>query len=328
MVATDTESLWDIIAQDSSFLTGTDKWVQIMKRIGKESLMKSAPDQKFQDDMLKQFMRMRLLDKPIQGLRRSTSHRQRNEERNERIRNLAPGTLVRSSTPILLDEQVFHQSLVLILQNDDDTTIGVVLNRPYSTSISIAGKSLPIRYGGRFVLDDEAMPELWLHCNHQTLQDAMVGEPISKYGQESIFWKCSRKDADSAVEAGLASAEDFLVVAGLSVWNKQHESKNKAGRSISELDDQFTKVDEGSIGTIWKLLKVQEPLNKNNAADNLEAANTAWMLSGEAGWMLSGSSKQFDSRSNSDMDTKEQQVVQSLAFSALDKWIRMYLLKP
>jgi len=102
----------------------------------------------------------------------------------------------------------------------------------------------------------------------------------------------------------------------------------EGGPYFTELDDYFSKVDESSIGTIWKLLKVQEPLNKNNAAENLEAANTAWMLSGDAGWMLSGSSKQFDSRSSSDLDTQEQQVVQSLAYSALDKWIRMYLLKP
>ena len=112
------------------------------------------------------------------------------------------------------------------------------------------------------------------------------------------------------------------------MWEKDQASKNGGGPSSVEFDDYFSKVDESSIGTIWKLLKVQEPLNKKNAAENLEAANTAWMLSGEAGWMLSGSSKQFDARSSSGMDTKEQQVVQSLAYSALDKWIRMYLLKP
>lgn len=327
-VATDKESLWNIIAQESSFSTGTDKWVQLMNRMGKRSLVSAAPNQKFQDDMLKQYMRLRILDESHHNIRRTTSHRQQSKKVNEFVHDLVPGTLVRSSTPILLEEQVFHQSLVLILKNNKEMTVGVVLNRPYSTSVSIDGTTLPVRYGGRFELDDEGLPELWLHCNHQTLQEAGIGEPISEGQTESIFWKCSRKDAEMAVEAGLADANDFLIVSGLSVWNKEEDSKYKGGPSSTELDAHFSKVEESSIGTIWKLLKVQEPLNKKNAADNLEAANTAWMLSGDAGWMLSGSSKQFDSRSTSDMDTKEQQVVQSLAYSALDKWIRMYLLKP
>jgi len=331
-VATDVKSLWNIISQHPNFSTGTDKWVRLMNRIGKGALISSAPNQKFQDDMLEQYMRLRLLlDKSNLGLRRSTSNSQQTQKANaQQTRNLVPGTLVRSSTPILLDEQVFHQSLVLILKNDEDMTVGVVLNRPHSTSVSIAGTTLPVRYGGRFELDDQRIPELYLHCNHEALQEAGIGEPISEFGQgESIFWKCTRKDAETAVKAGLSDANEFLVVSGLSVWNKEHHvSRDGGGSSSTELDDHFSKVDESSIGTIWKLLKVQEPLNKKNAADNLEAANTAWMLSGDAGWMLSGSSKQFDARSGSDFDTQEQQVVQSLAYSALDKWIRMYLLKP
>jgi len=326
-VATDLESLWNIIAQDSNFSTGTDKWVQLMNRIGKDSLISSTPNQKFQDDMLKQYMRLRL--KSNRGLRRSTFHPQQAQNANTCVCNLVAGTLLRSSTPILLDEQVFHQSLVLILKNNEEMTVGVVLNRPYSTSVNIAGTNLPVRYGGRLGLNDKGIPELWLHCNHQTLQEARIGEPISEYGQAgSIFWKCTRKDAETAVEGGLANAEDFLVISGLSVWNKEQVSKDQGGPSSMELNDYFSKVDESSIRTIWKLLKVQEPLNKNNAAENLEAGNTAWMLSGDAGCILSGGSKQFDYQSGSDMDTKEQQVVQSLAHSALDRWIRMYLLKP
>lgn len=328
-VATDAESLWKIITEDSTFSTGTDKWVQLMNRIGKSSLISSVPNQKFQDDMLKQYMRLRLLQKTNDGLEGSTSDIEESDETKASERSLVPGTLVRSSTPIFLKEQVFHQSLVLILQNDEEMTIGVVLNRPYSTSVSIGDTTLPVRYGGRFELDDEGLPEIWLHCNHETLQEARVGGPVSKDGQSgSIFWQCTRKDAEAAVEAGLANADDFLVVSGLSVWNKEPTSNDRGGASSLELDNHFCKVDESSIGIIWKLLQVQEPLNKKNAAENLEAANTAWMLSGDAGWMLSGGSRQNNPRGASDMDSKDQQVVQRLAYSALDKWIKMYLLKP
>ena len=329
-MATDTKTLWeDIIAPDPSFSTGTDKWVQVMNRIGKKSLLSSIPNQKFQDDMLKQYMRLRIMNDSQSNPVRSISQKQRDQRVDEDNQNLVPGTLVRSCAPILLDEQVFHQSLVLILSSTQETTVGVVLNRPQSNSVSIDGTTLPVRYGGRFELDDEGIPELCIHYNHQALQEANIGEPISKNGKaESIFWKCTREDVKSVVKVGLANADDFLIVSGLSVWNKKDTPRQREGPSSMRLDDCFSKVDESSIGTIWELLKCQEPLNKKNAVENLEAANTAWMLSGDAGWMLSGSSKQFDSRTLSDMDSKEQQVVQSLAYSALDKWIRMYLLKP
>jgi putative transcriptional regulator len=319
-VATDNLSLWDIIVQDSSFATGTDKWVQVMNRIGKRSLVSSTPNQKFQDDMLKQYMRLRLLDE--------FSQRHRTPQANARAFNPVPGTLLRSSAPFLLNEQFLHQSLVLILKNDDSTTVGVVLNRPYSTSIRIAETNLPVRYGGRYKLEDEGMPDLVLHYDHQRLQDARVGEPISKDGpDESIFWKCSREDAEAAVKAGLADADDFLIIDGLSVWNKGKVSSDLAGVSSSELEN-FSKVDDKAMGTIWKLLKVQQPLNKKNAEENLEAANTAWMLSDDAAWIISDGSKPFDFGCRSEIDAKEREVVQSLAASALDKWIRTYLLKP
>lgn len=278
-------------------------------------------------------MRLRLLKKTNNALQRPASlGRQQKHTQNERVDNLTPGTLVRSSTPILLDEQVFHQSLVLILQNDPEMTVGVILNRPHSTSVSIGGTRLPIRYGGRFGLNDEGMPELWFHRNHERLQEARVGEPISDEKKaRGIFWRCTRRDAETAIEVGLANPGDFLVVSGLSVWRKEDMAQNERETYCTsiELGDCFSKVHENSIDTIWKLLMVQEPLNQRNAAENLEAANTAWMLSGDAGWMLSGGSKQFRSRSSSfDMEAQEQQVVQSLAYSALDRWIRMYLLKP
>lgn len=312
-VATDAESIWEIIGKESSNSAGTDKWVQIINRIGKQSLI-SARNQKFQTDMLEQYVKLRLL------------RESQKQTRNTHASNLAPGTLVRASAPILLDEQVFHQSLVLILQNNENMIVGLILNRPYSTSVKIAGTRLPVRYGGRFGLDANDMPEFYLHYNHQKLQEAKVGDPISEEQKQSNFWKCTKEDADTAVEVGLAKSEDFLVVLGLSVWDKENMSSEDGEPSSMELDSYFSEVDEGSIGTIWKLLKVQEPLNKKNAAENLEAANTAWMLSGDAGWMLS-SSKQLD-RHSSDMETKEQQKVQSLAYSALDKWIRLFLLKP
>lgn len=321
MVATDVDSIWRMIGQELTNPAGTDMWVQVMKRIGKESMTTCMPDQKFKDEMLKQWVSQKLLQA------QQSTHGQQPKAKSSPMQKLAPGTLVRASSPILLDEQVFHQSLVLILSNNEAMITGVVLNRPSSKSVEIGNGRLPLRFGGRFGLEGKGKPQIWLHCNHKRMQDAKVGEPIAqKESRESTFWKCSREDAESAIKVGLAAPEDFVVVEGISVWNKNPSRYGMSPSPVEvEIDAFFTEVDAGGIGIVWKLLLAQEPLNKKNANENLEAANAAWMISGDASWMFTGGSKFGHS---SDMQTLEQQHVQSLAYSALDKWIRLFLMKP
>ena len=330
MVATDVESVWKMIGQDLTNPQGTDLWVQVMKRIGKEYMTSCMPDQKFKDDMLKEYVAQKFLTSKSSELSSSSSSsktsRLQEQARKQIFLNLSPGTLVRASSPILLDEQVFHQSLVLIVQNDENLTVGCVLNRPSFKSIEVDGTKLPVRFGGRFGYEGQGKPELWFHCNHQGLQDAKVGEPLDDKGEKSMFWKCTQEDAESAVTVGLAEAEDFLVVEGVSVWNKNPLVIGSQPQSPIDINAYFSEVDAGAIGTVWKLLLAQEPLNKKNAVENLEAANAAWMLSGNAAWLLSGSGG-FENHS-SDMQTREQQKVQSLAYSALDRWIRLFLMQP
>jgi hypothetical protein len=175
-----------------------------------------------------------------------------------------------------------------------------------------------VRFGGRFGYEGQGKPELWFHCNHQQLQDAKVGEPLST--DKIMFWKCTQEDAESAITVGLAEPKDFLVVEGVSIWNKNPLLTGSQPQSSIEIDAFFSEVDPGAIGTVWKLLRAQEPLNKKTAVENLETANAAWMLSGDG-------SGGFENHS-SDMKTREQQNVQSLALSALDRWIRLFLMKP
>lgn len=333
MAAFDVESIWNMIGQELTNPQGTDMWVQVMKRIGKDSIITSTSvGQKFQDDMLKQWVRQKILKNPPQSRLRATRIKttsrqdhplppQETTDNRPDVFSFSPGTLIRASSPILLDEQVFHQSLVLILQNDIETTVGVVLNRPSSTSVAIGGSQLPVRYGGRFGLEGQRkvdMPELWLHFNNTQLQDAKVGVPISQNNDEnSLFWKCTRTDAETAVEVGLAGPNDFMVVKGLSVW-KKYSSLTGNKPSLVELDTSFSVVDASVVSSAWKLMNAQEPLNAQNAVENLEAANAAWMLS---------TSRMFSNKGQG-TQSQEQQKVQSLACSALDKWIRTFLLKP
>ena len=60
-------------------------------------------------------------------------------------------------------------------------TIGVVLNRPYSTSVSIGDTTLPVRYGGRFELDD-ARKILSEHNLDVNLSDSQYAIHINSRG--------------------------------------------------------------------------------------------------------------------------------------------------
>jgi putative AlgH/UPF0301 family transcriptional regulator len=326
-VALDADSIFDMIKRqdESSIPTGTDMWVQIMTKIGKGSMtsytFKNKASVRFQDKMLQQFVRQRLavsktryVDDAVEDLAGASDR--------QPFYLLPPGTLVRATSPILLDDQVFHKSLVLIVENNEELMAGVVLNRPSSKSITVNDKELPIRYGGSFGIPGKGRPIMWLHCNNEKLQEAQVGEPLFPVREETqrpcMFWKCSQEDAETAVEIGLASPDDFFVTKGLSMWKRRNmEDASKQDKSIVDFDECFNEIDRGAIPTVWKLLSTQEPLNKKNAAENLETANAAWLIAGDASWLLSGS------RSNA---SQEHQAVQNLANSALDRWIRTFLL--
>jgi hypothetical protein len=326
MVATDAKSLWEDINHSSvkNDPTGMGMWTQLMKRIGKQTVLKPSRNQKFQDDMLKEWVRQKLQTSVPKAVILKAP------KQNPALYDPPPGTLVRASTPVVLDEQVFHQSLVLILDNDEFHTVGVVLNRPSSTSLAFQGEEMTVRYGGQYGLKGTGRPEIWLHYNNAQLQEAKVGTPVGKNNENDdamLFWRCTREDAETAVDMGLAKADDFLVFLGLSIWNKNPEMTGTKPPAVG-LGAFFTNVEASAISTVWKLLKCQEPLSTKNIAENLEAANAAWMLSGDASWMLSGSANSGIGAHSSDMETEEQQVVQSLAYTALDQWIRMFLLKP
>ena len=167
---------------------------------------------------------------------------------------------------------------------------------------------------------------LWLHCDNEKLRQAQVGEAISvgnpKDNGKSIFWKCKQADVETAVGMGLAKADDFLVLTGLSVWKKRQIGSTGQSKSPVDLESSFTPVDIGAIPLSWKLLKSQEPLNSKNAAENLETANAAWMLAGDASWL----SSRCQQGPIQHMSTQEQQTVQRLANSALERCFKTFML--
>ena len=296
-VALDADSTFDTIKKQdqSSIPSGTDMWVQIMTKIGKGSMTsytyKEKANVRFQDSMLQQWVRQRLastVSKLALSLRKNhdkiddsdsaANYTSPNDEiKQQPINIIPPGTLVRATSPILLDDQVYHKSLVLVIENNEEMMTGVVLNRPSSKSVSLHGKELPIRYGGSFGVAHKGKPMIWLHCNKEKLQEAKVGEPLLPIKTRSnMFWRCTQEDAETACEIGIASPGDFFVIEGLSVWKRDKTAaapSEERKSSLADFEECFSEIDNGAIPTVSSLLRTQERLNKNNAAENLETAS-------------------------------------------------------
>ena len=90
------------------------------------------------------------------------------------------GTLLRASfpevSPLLLQKQFLHQSILLLLQETGDFSIGMVLNLVSTDSFEIqlsdgSFAELPIRYGG------PGGDLIWLNGN-PVLKEVEIGKPI------------------------------------------------------------------------------------------------------------------------------------------------------
>ena len=97
--------------------------------------------------------------------------------------------------------------------------MGCVLNRPTGTRLALTDKArstVPVMFGGEHRIKDEPR-FMWLFASKR-LKDAGIGEGMGIGG--GLVWKADPKKAVAAIEKGLAKADDFLVVAGVSVWTK------------------------------------------------------------------------------------------------------------
>jgi putative AlgH/UPF0301 family transcriptional regulator len=322
MVATDSESISELLCQEGddaivdkvqNDATGTAMWNDFMIRIGKDHLVEEYSTlQEFEDIMLTEWVKERLMPSKLE------------QEEEERTKNgliiqpqdetatttpIQEGTIYRTSQPIIFEEQVFHQSLVLILKSDERGVIGAILNRPSSKAAVLNDKDkLPLRYGGRFGIGGEGTPETWLHCGNDALRNAKVGVPVVPE-DESLVWKCSREDAETAVEIGLASPSDFMAVLGLTLWEKNPPPEGFGiPLTKTNLVKDFVLVPKQAVPHLWKELLNQEILTEASLSKNLVHSRTAYHLS-------------------SDGDTSPDKDIPCLADDALERWIKMFLMK-
>jgi hypothetical protein len=238
---------------------GMETWKKFADRIGRVDDTTTEAAERFDDCMLLEWIRAKLISD------------------GDYIREPSlpptrpPGTIMRASKPFLLDNQEFHKSLLLVLEDTQTATVGVLLNLPGADSIGIGDETIPIRYGGKFGIQGQLeKPITWYH-NDEALREAHVGSPVG--ASETGIWSCTREDAETAIEMGLAVLDDFLVVQGATVIQKV-----KGDGSLAALE-KFVVVPRTELQRIWEALLSQEGVSRDTLGEYMDVASSIWALS-------------------------------------------------
>jgi len=238
---------------------GLDTWRKLSARIGRVGDTTTEAAERFDDCMLLEWIRAHLL-------------KDGDEARVPLVPpTRPPGTILRASGPFLLDNQEFHKSLLLVLEDTPAATTGVILNLPGTECISIGDESIPVRYGGKFGVHGQLeKPVTWYH-NDASLRAAQVGSPAgtSKTG----IWTCTREDAETAIEIGLASLDDFLVVQGATVFPKKNDVDALAAL------EKFEVLSRPDVPQVWDALLSQEGVTRDTLNEYMDIASSIWALS-------------------------------------------------
>jgi putative AlgH/UPF0301 family transcriptional regulator len=367
MVATDSQTLLKELARLATNAdprdAGLETWALLMSMVGRSETAKEHTGD-FDDLMLKEWALRNLLSIEAGGGAEGNAYAaddllaaQASQTSNpfdrllQRVsatslgETIAAGTILRASptdrSPFLLEGQELHKSLVLILLDDENLTVGVILNRPGANSLDVRVQEkdtgqpkrqlkVPLRYGGQFAVKRSEVL-LWLHCN-PVLKTAKVGSPI---GDTEGIWKCTSQDMISAVGKALATPEDFLIVAGVSVWEKSTKGMSR-GIQGEIRSGKFEIVPETKVRLIWEELLKQEVLTKDNLNKNLIIANKAWSLGistsndkkkngGNARIPIGGLGEGYDEDDDL-LVFKTDVKVSKLSDDALRSWIATFLL--
>mmetsp|Transcript_9595 Transcript_9595/g.21642 ORF Transcript_9595/g.21642 Transcript_9595/m.21642 type:complete len:685 (-) Transcript_9595:104-2158(-) len=242
------------------------------------------------------------------------------------------GVMVRASSarrsPYLLSDQGFHKSLILILRDGDDYSEGILLNQMTSRSLRLdlgyETIDLPIRYGGPtyYFADDEdnddefEVPTQFLHSN-DLLRDAGVGTSIGK----SRVFECTKAEVIKVLKSGLASANEIMVVQGLSVWTKKGEQTGILGDVEAGF---FELVPRPKGKQVWDALLLQEQLTADNLFTNVSKSRLAWNVA-----------NRDEDASETDNSSEKEEIhvfgtdvgVVILADEAAIRWVKVNLLQ-
>ena len=292
---------------------GLETWELLMNMIGHSDIIEECRGD-FDDLMLKEWAREHLVtsitrkSRPVTSPAKALSQtfqqvfnldesKEKEQKKEMTAKNksnqgsLKPkvGSLVRASSadrsPFLLNNQEFHKCIVLVLNDDKDLAAGIILNLSASKGmdIQITDKdtndkrtiTIPLRYGGAYAIKGQSNM-MWLHSK-KNLRDAEIGSPINNDDDNSSsgsIFRCSQEQAIKAIELGVASPQDFLVVTGISIWT--------SGGMQKEVDaGNFEVVPNERVDKVWSALQTQEVLSNLNIMKNLEIIHEAWSAGGD-----------------------------------------------
>jgi putative AlgH/UPF0301 family transcriptional regulator len=243
-----------------------------------------------------------------------------------------------------LDKQELHKSIVLIIADDENASVVVVLNRPSSKvlDIKVAGKNtggarvvtIPMRFGGQYAAQgEEAL--LWLYSS-QSLRQMDIGSPIGAH-QQNVIWKCTAQDVITAIGQGSAEPAEpaeFLVVSGVSVWEKNTVG-TKSGIEGEIKLKKFEIIPNSTRDNVWSVLLRQQVLTKTNVGRSLALTEETWEAANANGRSQSskekkqnpigGLGKGFDEEDDSFV-FKSDVKVSKLSDDTLQSWIATFLL--
>lgn len=350
MIASDSQTLLKELAKQSVDLdprgAGLGTWGTLMEMIGRGEMTEHGVDG-FDDLMLKEWARQMLVftetvvDEEESGTWETIDPAKKIQEA-EPMNSLiggalnvvkrdivAEGTIVRAPSgpsPFVLDDQEFHKSVLLILQDDDKLTIGVLLNRPEKHLFDLGlGANEPrnqsttvvSRYGGRYGLKgQDGKPLVFLHFS-KALRDAQVGAPIGT--QLDGMWKCTKNQAAEAINTGIGTARDFLAINGFSLWGK--EDGGLAGGMQAEVSGgNFEVVPRANTPLIWECLVSQDPLSVTNLDGSLRASESVWIAAGDA------DEQSMNNSEEKSFVTKNDAQLSKLADEALRSWVATFIL--
>jgi putative AlgH/UPF0301 family transcriptional regulator len=380
MVSTDPQTLWSELEglRDPSYdprSVGLTMWQGILDRLGK--LTEPVGERNaFAELMLKEWATLMLLvsndddnnnkdqeDSCSSTLEDSDIHRALHAADQPPV---AAGSLLRGSSldvsPFLLHDQFFHKSTILVLQETDALSVGLVLNLPTTDyhSVDLADgttANFPIRYGGHSgknnnkndndninnnIDDDDddddtkneiynnskeeegdEEPLVWLHCNIG-LKYLRLGKPIN-IADDSGVWICTQDQVIQSIDLEFGAPEDFLLIQGFCVWEKEEAGSAGGiqGQILSgNLEPSITSENRDQV---WVSLLKQERLTEESLDTNLEMALTAWNHGGVTTTRPTtntGMKSGDSSRVVYDTDIQ----VNTLADEALMVWIKIFLL--
>ena len=349
------ETLRELRQQNNPQAAGLPCWEDWTRRIHKtkEERVEESRDA-FSDLMLKEWCQEMLCveneeendDDDDDGDEYSLANLNMFEAMEEKT-TVGPGSLVRASNDPLtymLFDQLFHKSTVLLLKEEEELSLGLILNLPtidaYIHTLPDGTKAtIPIRYGGSLgheVENDDTENEalnleqgsciIWLHCNTQ-LREMSVGKSISDsdpMATQSPIWTCSQIQALNAMDMGLAKPSDFLAVQGYVVWEKEMGVGGIAGELFS---GRFQPVAMNKVHDMWTVLGSQSQLqNLEDVEATFLTTRKAWEMSKPEGEDVAAFTGQSTKESPPRVVHGTDVLIPDFSDDALKKWIQIFLL--